>query len=142
MGIEAWRGMKMIRIGDAYIERVKINDPERVIKNVGSELQVVSVECWRAVAFATILTLRAFERGTNHAKTPGGELLLRLAGTLQIKDAIESVGVKRGLNYAVAFGERALERLKKLELEGAPLTDCDDEEAKTFFEKSALVEVL
>jgi len=128
----------------AFIARVLVRNVEEVLPYLGGDVQLVSVGCWRAVAFASILALRAFERGTNHAKTLGGELLLRLAGTLQIKDAIREVGVKPGANYLVVFGEEAGARevLGELGLEELPMEDCPDEIAKTFFEKSALVEVL
>ena len=99
---------------------------------------------WEEVAFAALLAVRSFERGTNHARTLGGELLLRLAGTLQIRDAIAKYGVKNGENYLVVFGprDRAEETLKELKLKELPVSDCDSEKSKEFFEKAALVEVL
>ena len=132
----------MINIGDVYIVRVKVEKPKEIVDYLGADLQMVSVECWKPVAFAAILTERSFGRGTNHAKTLGGEFLLRLAGTLQIREAIASVGLKPGPNYAVAFNEGGLEKLKRLNLEELELLECDEDTAKTFFEKSALVEVL
>lgn len=126
------------------ISKIQVDDVEKLIPYLGGNIQVVRSECWEAVAFATLLAIRAFERGTNHARTLGGELLLRLAGTLQIKDAIELVGVKKGENYLVVFGseEEAKEFLDGLGLKELPLTDCEREKLKTFFEKEALVEVL
>ena len=135
----------MIRITDGiFLLRVLVRNVEEVLPYLGESVQVVNISCWKAVAFASILSLRAFERGANHAKTLGGELLLRLAGTLQIKDAIKSVGVREGPNYLVVFGDesQAREIVEKLGLEELPFDDCSDENAKTFFEKSALVEVL
>jgi len=127
-----------------HISKIQVDDVESVIPYVGEKIQVVQAECWEAVAFAALLALRAFNRGTNHARTLGGELLLRLAGHLQIKEAIERVGVKPGENYLVVFGseEDAQEFLTKLKIRELPLTDCEREKAKTFFEKAALVEVL
>ena len=135
----------MIRVTDGvFITRVLVRNVEAVLPYLGSDVQLVNTNCWRAVAFASILALRAFERKTNHAKTLGGELLLRLAGTLQIKDAIMKVGVKPGENYLVVFGDEADTKrvLEDLGLEELPIDECPDEIAKTFFEKSALVEVL
>ncbi|WP_099212138.1 KEOPS complex subunit Cgi121 [Thermococcus henrietii] len=135
----------MIRVTDGvFITRVLVRNVEAVLPYLGSDVQLVNTNCWRAVAFASILALRAFERKTNHAKTLGGELLLRLAGTLQIKDAIMEVGVKPGENYLVVFGDEADTKrvLEDLGLEELPIDECPDEITKTFFEKSALVEVL
>ncbi|ASA78035.1 KEOPS complex subunit Cgi121 [Thermococcus sp. 5-4] len=127
-----------------HITRVYVEDAEKLIPKLGGDVQIVSAECWEAVAFAALLALRSFERGTNHARTLGGELLIRLAGTLQIKDAIAQNGIKNGENYLVVFGtqERALEVLRELGLNELPLTGCDEEKVKTFFEKAALAEVL
>ena len=135
----------MICVTDGVcIARALVRNVEEVIPYLGGKVQLVNTSCWKAVAFASILALRAFERGTNHAKTPGSEFLLRLAGTLQIKDAIKQVGVKQGENFLVVFGDEdyAKEIMNELGLEELPLDECPDEIAKTFFEKSALVEVL
>jgi len=127
-----------------FITRVLVRNVEEVIPYLGKNVQIVSINCWRAVAFASVLAIRAFERKTNHAKTLGGELLLRLAGTLQIKDAIREVGAKPGENFLVVFGSEndAKRTLEELGLEELPIIECSKESAKTFFEKSALVEVL
>lgn len=127
-----------------HITKVYVKDAEKLIPKLGRDVQIVSAECWEAVAFAALLALRSFERGTNHARTLGGELLIRLAGTLQIKDAIAQNGIKNGENYLVVFGtrERALEVLGEFGLKEFPLTGCDEEKVKTFFEKAALAEVL
>lgn len=135
----------MIRItDDIFISRVIVENVESLIPYLGGTVQLVSIECWRAVAFASLLALRAFERETNHAKTLGGELLLRLAGTLQIKEAIKKVGAKPGENYLVVFGDenKARGMLLKLGLKEIPLHECPVDVTKTFFEKSALIEVL
>ncbi|WP_297513076.1 KEOPS complex subunit Cgi121 [Thermococcus sp.] len=135
----------MIRVTErVFIARVSVRNVEEVIPYLGGNVQMVNTGCWKAVAFASILALRAFERGTNHAKTLGGELLLRLAGTLQIKDAIREVGAKPGENFLVVFGSEddARRVLEELGLEELPIGECPEEIAKTFFEKSALVEVL
>ncbi|AMQ18399.1 KEOPS complex subunit Cgi121 [Thermococcus peptonophilus] len=127
-----------------HITRVDVHNVDDVLGYLGSNVQLVSVECWRAVAFAAVLADRAVKRGTAHAKTLGGELLLRLAGTHQIREAIREVGAKNGLNYLVIFGDRskAEETLRNLGLTEVELKDCSDDELKRFFEKSALVEVL
>ncbi|WP_297063438.1 KEOPS complex subunit Cgi121 [Thermococcus sp.] len=135
----------MIQVTDGvFLSKVSVQNVEKVLPYLGESVQLVNSGCWKVVAFASILALRAFERGTNHAKTLGGELLLRLAGTLQIKEAIKDVGVREGPNYLVVFGDesRAWGIIEKLGLEELPFDDCSDEIAKTFFEKSALVEVL
>ncbi|CAD5244843.1 KEOPS complex subunit Cgi121 [Thermococcus camini] len=127
-----------------HITKVFVKDAGEIIPLIGGDFQIVSAECWEEVAFAALLVLRSFERDTNHARTPGGELLLRLAGTLQIKDAIAKHGVREGENYLVVFGSRNRvgEILAKLNLEELPMTDCGAEKSKRFFEKAALVEVL
>lgn len=132
----------MLKIGDIYVTRVQVDNPEGITDYLGGDLQVVAFDCWRPVAFSAILAKRAFKRKTNHARTLGGEFLLRLTGTLQIREAIELAGVKPGPNYAVAFGRDGLEKLKRLNLRELEPIDCDDETAKRFFEKAALVEVL
>ncbi|MBP1911047.1 KEOPS complex subunit Cgi121 [Thermococcus stetteri] len=127
-----------------HIARIDVHNVDDVIGYLCSSVQLVSVDCWRAVALAAVLAERAIKRGTAHAKTLGGELLLRLAGTHQIKEAIKMVGAKNGPNYLVVFGERskAEEILKSIGLKELELRDCSDNELKRFFEKSALVEVL
>ncbi|NJD98250.1 KEOPS complex subunit Cgi121 [Thermococcus sp. LS1] len=127
-----------------HIAKVHVDNAEELIPKLGGNFQIVNVECWEAAAFAALLALRSFERKTNHARTVGGELLLRLAGTLQIKDAIAQHGIRNGENYLVVFGsrERAESILQELGLKELPMNDCDKEKVKTFFEKAALVEVL
>jgi len=135
----------MIPVTDGvFITRVSVQNVEEIVPYLGADVQLVNIPCWKAVAFASLLAIRAFERGTNHAKTLGGELLLRLAGVLQIRDAIREVGAKPGENYLVVFGgeAKAREILNKLGLKELPLDECPDGIVKTFFEKSALVEVL
>lgn len=135
----------MISIGEnIQIARVEVRNVDKVINHLGSTVQLVSVECWRAVAFAAVLAERSMERKTNHAKTIGGELLLRLAGTHQIKEAIKKIGVKTGYNYLVFFGgrEEAKAFIDKLELREVELKECPDDKLKKLFEKSALVEIL
>lgn len=126
------------------VERVFVKNAKDLIPLIGGDFQIVRGSCEEEVAFAALLSVRSFERGTNHARTLGGELLLRLAGTLQIKDAIREHGVSNGENYLVVFGgrERAEELIKKLGLQRLPPIGCEPEKLKTFFEKSALVEVM
>ncbi|ASJ02325.1 hypothetical protein A3L09_03195 [Thermococcus profundus] len=126
------------------VEAVIVEDPEAVLPLLGGKVQLVRAKCYQEVVHAAILARRAFERKTNHAKTLGGELLLRLAGTLQISDAIKARGVGKGLNYLVVFGtgDEAEEVVKRLGLSSTLPIQCTEEEAKIYFEKSALVEVL
>lgn len=128
------------------LARIQIDDVERAISKIGRQLQVVNADCWEQVAFATILALKSFGRGTNHARTVNGEILLRLAGTLQIADAIKEYGVKAGENFVVAYGEgcekRIEELLEELKTRELPLEECQNENMKSLFEKAALVEVL
>lgn len=134
------RGRKM---KEFEITAVEVEDVEEVIPLIGGNVQIVSAPCYEAVVYAALLTVRAFERGTNHAKTLGGELLLRLSGRLQIKDAIRENGVKVGLNYLVVFGNGHLEsKLQELGLRKAEPVHCDPGELKPLMEKSALVEAL
>jgi KEOPS complex subunit Cgi121 len=127
-----------------HIARILVRNAEDIIPKISGDFQIVQAECWEEAAFAALLALRSFERGTNHARTLGGELLLRLAGTLQIKEAIKERGIKDRENYLVVFGgrERAEALLEELGLEELPEVGCEKEKLKTFFEKAALVEVL
>lgn len=126
-----------------HIARVDVHNVDDILGYLGSNVQLVSVECWRAVAFAAVLAERAV-KGAPPRKNSWGELLLRLAGTHQIREAIKEVGAKNGPNYLVVFGDNseAEEILRSLGLEEIEIKDCSDEEVKRFFEKSALVEVL
>ncbi len=122
---------------------VEVENVDEVIPQIGGNVQIVSAPCFEAVVHAAILAIRAFERGTNHAKTLGGELLLRLSGMLQIREAIKENGVRRGLNYLVLFEEKDPESiLLKLGLEKAKAVHCDPSGLKPLMEKAALVEVL
>ncbi|ASJ07884.1 hypothetical protein A3L11_01060 [Thermococcus siculi] len=126
------------------VAKVLVKNSEEIIPKIRGDFQIVRAECWEEVAFAALLSLRAFERGTNHARTLGGELLLRLSGKLQIKDAIAEWGIRDGENYLVVFGdrERARNLIMELGLEELPVNGCEKEKLKTSFEKAALVEVL
>ncbi len=125
------------------IARIQVDDAGKMVSRIGRGLQIVNAECWKHVVFAVILALRAFERGTNHARTVNGEILLRLAGTLQIAEAIGEYGARPGENFAVAYGDRCEERLMELlNAEELPLGECRDENLKSLFERAALVEVL
>jgi len=131
----------VIRVTDGvYITRVRVRSVDDVLPYLGDRVQLVNTNCWKEVAFAAILALRAFERKTNHAKTLGGEFLLRLAGTLQIREAIERIGARPGENFLVVYGDWSVARELLERLEEIPLGDCGD--VKGSFETSALVEVL
>ncbi|NJE85069.1 KEOPS complex subunit Cgi121 [Thermococcus sp. CX2] len=135
--------MRKIR-DNLYIAKVHVKNADELIPKLGGDFQIVYTECWEAAAFAALLAIRSFERGRNHARTLSGELLLRLAGTLQIKDAIAQHGVRNGENYLIVFGNRSRMEaiIRELGLKELPMDDCDKEKVKTFFEKAALVEVL
>ncbi|ACS34341.1 KEOPS complex subunit Cgi121 [Thermococcus gammatolerans] len=130
-------------MGGFEVIAVKVREAEKIVPKIGGDVQIVSAPCYEAVVHAAVLALRAFQRGTNRAKTLGGELLLRLSGRLQIKDAIKENGIKEGLNYLVIFdgGDPEL-KLKELGLRKANPVHCDPEKLKPLMEKSALVEAL
>jgi KEOPS complex subunit Cgi121 len=123
---------------------VEVKDTRRVIPYLGERLQAVRAPCYEVVAHSALLAKRSFERGTNNAKTLGGELLIRLSGNLQIREAIKKVGLSRGVNYLVLFGtlEELEEIIRNLDLEEVPMEHCNNETAKKHFEISALVEAL
>jgi len=131
-------------IDGIVVGAVKVENPEQLIKSLGRNVQVVRAPCYEAVVHAAVLAKRAFERGTNHAKTLGGEFLLRLTGTLQIREAIKDHGVARGLNYLVVFGgmKEAEAFLEEHGLELEKAGHCSKDVSKSLFEKSALTEVL
>ncbi|WP_048151556.1 KEOPS complex subunit Cgi121 [Palaeococcus ferrophilus] len=131
--------------GEILVTKVTVDKPSKIFEKLGDRVQIVNVPCWKHAVFGTILALKSFERGTNHARTLKGEILLRLAGTLQIKEAIEKVGAREGQNYLVAInltpGEvRAL--MEELDLREVPMEDCNPESLRDYFELSAMVEVL
>ena len=129
---------------NVYIAHVEVDDVSRLIPFLGAEVQLVKAECYEQVAFAAILAVRSFNRGTNHARTLGGELLLRLGGTLQIKEAIKKHGATNGDNYLVVFGDRgkAMKVMKKFGLREKLPSRCEGDILKNLLEKAALVEVL
>ncbi|NPA47799.1 MAG: hypothetical protein GXO14_04040 [Thermococci archaeon] len=122
------------------ILRIYVDDPESIRGLLGPDLQIVSVRCVEEVLHAVQLSIRAFKRGTNHARSLGGEILLRLAGTAQISEAIKKVGLSRGLNYAILLGDVELPP----ELKVVDPERCNENEAelKESFERMALVEVI
>lgn len=136
-------GMKKVT-ENVYISLVEVDDVEKLIPFLGADVQLVRAECYEQVAFAAVLALRSFQRGTNHARTPGGELLLRLAGSLQIKEAIRKHGAANGDNYLVVFGDegKALEVMERFGLREKPMPSCRGDVLKNLLEKAALVEVL
>lgn len=131
--------------GEILITKVTVDEPSKIFEKLGDRVQIVNIPCWEHAVFGTILALKSFERGTNHARTLRGEILLRIAGTLQIKEAIKEVGARRGENYLVAvdMSSDALEALmRELNLREMPMDDCNPEALKKYFELSAMVEVL
>gem|GEM_PF-5869044 len=76
-------------------------------KRTGVDVQFVNpemIEGGMHLLSACFQALRAFERGENRAATPGTEMLLFLAGTRQIRKAIDMVG----LGDSVRSGEKGL----------------------------------
>lgn len=140
--------MKVLNYGTikVAIAKILLEDTADIFELLPDNVQILNVNCWEHVAFSAISALKSFERKTNKAKTVKGEILLRASGTLQIKDAIKTVGAKEGENFIVAFGENAekdlQEVLSKIPAEEVPFNDCDKDEAKKLFEKAALVDVL
>ena len=128
------------------IAKILVGNITRIFEILPNNVQILNVKCWEQVVFATVLALKSFERGTNKAKTIRGEILLRVSGTLQIKDAINLVGAKRGENFIVAFGENAerdlAEVLLKIGAKELQFTNCEKEKVKESFEQVALVDVL
>ncbi|USS41361.1 KEOPS complex subunit Cgi121 [Thermococcus aggregans] len=139
--------MKVLNYGTIKIAvaRILLEDTSNIFEILPDNVQILNLECWEHAVFSTILALRSFERSTNKAKTIKGEILLRASGTLQIKDAIEAVGAKKGENFIVAFGENAEkdlhELLSKIPAKEIPFGDCEKEYVKKLFEKAALVDV-
>ncbi len=118
---------------------VYVDDVELARKLIGHDLQIVRARCIEEVMHAVMLSLRAFGRGTCHAKTVGGEILIRLAGTPQIREAIQKVGLNEGFNYAVLLGRSTLpEGLLETRDEGR----CDEKWLKDSFERMAMVDVI
>lgn len=134
----------MVKIEGVIVKRVMVHDVDEIIPYLGDRFQLVSGECIEEVLFAAVISLRAFERGTNRAKTLGGEILLRLAGTHQIKEAIKLRGAATGPRYLVVFGseEDAEEFIGRFHLEELEPEHCDGERLKPLMEKAALVEAL
>ncbi|RLF81244.1 hypothetical protein DRN32_01380 [Thermococci archaeon] len=140
--------MKVLNYGTIKIAIAKIilEDTSNIFEILPNNVQILNIKCWEQAVFSTILALKSFERKTNKAKTIKGEILLRASGALQIKDAIEDVGAKKGENFILAFGEEAekdlQEVLSKIPAEEIPFEDCEKEEVKELFEKAALIDVL
>ncbi len=128
------------------IAKILVENITQIFEILPNNVQILNVECWEKVVFATVLALKSFERGTNKAKTIRGEILLRVSGNLQIKDAINLVGAKKGENFIVAFGENAekdlAEVLLKIGAKELQLTNCEKEKVKESVEQIALVDVL
>jgi len=68
----------------------KVNDG---VKQIVQVVKCNSILSLRQLILAVYHTIKAFKRGRNIAKKPYLELLLRLSGQKQIKDAINILGV-------------------------------------------------
>jgi len=132
----------MLRFNGFLVERVEIESVDSLIPLLGDKLQATSEECFREVVFAALLSLRSFSRGTNRAKSLGGEFILRIAGSKQISESIKKKGLKVGFNYLVFFGDKKefMNILQKADLKTVELKKCKDAEIKKKFEKSAILE--
>lgn len=126
------------------VKRVMVHDVEGILPYLGGRMQLVSGNCIEEVLFAALLSVRAFERKTNRARTLGGELLLRLAGTHQIREAIKLRGAGTGPCYLVVFGsdEEARRLIRRFGMERLEPEHCDEAKLKSLMEKAALVETL
>jgi len=133
-----------VEIKGVVVKRVMVHDVEKLISRLGERVQLVSGECIEEVVFAALISMRAFERRTNRAKTLGGELLLRLAGTHQIKEAIKFRGAGNGPRYLVVFGSggEAENFVREFGLKELEPEHCDKDTLKPLMEKIAIVEAL
>ncbi len=134
----------VVDIEGIVVKRVMVHDVEKVMPSLGGRFQLVSADCVEEVLFAALMTLRAFERGTNHAKTFGGELLLRLAGTHQIREAIKLRGADNGPRYLVVFAseDETREFMQRFALKELEPEHCEGGKLKPMMERAALVEAL
>ncbi|MFA4701329.1 KEOPS complex subunit Cgi121 [Pyrococcus kukulkanii] len=120
---------------------------ELLINICGENCQIVKADCPEEVTFATLLALKAFIQGRNKARTVKGEILLRLAGVRQIREAINLVGAREGENFIVTFGTEdpcklLAEILSKIGVVEVTLNECDKEIVKKSFERIAMTETL
>ncbi|AAL80647.1 hypothetical protein PFDSM3638_02610 [Pyrococcus furiosus DSM 3638] len=136
------------KVGEICISKVWLTDEQinKLFDRFKGDYQVVNAECADKVIFATIIAIKAVKEGRSIAKTVPGEILVRLSGNRQIKEAIKKVGAKEGENYIVTFGENASALLQKilstLEIKELELERCDLEYAKKAFEDIAIIEAL
>ncbi|AEC52326.1 hypothetical protein PNA2_1411 [Pyrococcus sp. NA2] len=137
------------KVGPICIAKVNINETlvDKLLNICDENCQIIRAECYEEVVFATILAIKAVKEGRNIAKTIKGEILVRLAGVKQIKDALKIVGASGGENFVVVFGvDDPCEKLRQIlsipgvtELE---LTKCPEGKIKKAFERIAMVEAL
>ncbi|WP_048146956.1 KEOPS complex subunit Cgi121 [Pyrococcus abyssi] len=137
------------KFGKLCIAKVKLASEsiERALNLCNDNCQIVSAKCHEEVIFATILAIKAFSSGRNTAKTIKGEILLRLAGVKQIKDAIKIIGARKGENLIIYFGvsdpcSSLKDFISSLGLREEPLKPCDEDEVKRGFERAAIIEAL
>ena len=137
------------KFGKICIARVHLtkDEAELLINICGENCQIVKANCLEEVVFATILALKAFAQGRNKAKTVKGEILLRLAGVRQIREAINLVGAGEGENFIVTFGTEnpcklLTKILSKIGATEVTLNECDREIVKKSFERIAMTETL
>lgn len=118
--------------------------PEKWVFPKGECLQLVRadrVHGKKHLLHCILLTEKAFSEGTNLANKKNMELLLRLAGTDQVKEAVNALAPEKEA-LLVVFGEGSVERYEKalnelnaLEFEGS----FNDEGLKEAMEKAALI---
>lgn len=115
-------------------ERCAQANPEAVV-------QVVDRGCVKNEALVEMLaaqTLRARRDGSLLAKKPEVDLLLRIAGTTQIRDAIEKAGARAGRDCVlVVAGE---DRVRLTGLARLPRAELTEEELMSV-ERASLLDV-
>ncbi|HII61417.1 KEOPS complex subunit Cgi121 [Pyrococcus horikoshii] len=135
------------KFGNICIAKVHLNEDDvgKVLEACDEQCQVMRTKCYEEVVFATILALKSFNSERNTAKTVRGEILLRLAGVKQIKDALKLVGASKGENFIVIFNvdnpcDKLRRLLQSLGIREIELNKCPQEELKKSLEKMAMVE--
>ena len=95
---------------DAELKRLREENPGLLVQLMSMKRRPNR----RAVEMIALQTLRAAKKGSMIATKPEVDLLLRLAGTAQISEAIERVGYRAGgRRFLVAVGNE--EMVKRLE---------------------------
>jgi tRNA threonylcarbamoyladenosine modification (KEOPS) complex Cgi121 subunit len=123
--------------------RLRSQYPKLVIQLVGMKKKLPSVE---AVEMIVAQTIRARDTGALLASKPEVDILLRLAGTNQISEALQRIGYRSGDKrmLVVVGDEKELSRLRKDLADNASYKVRDagsgiDDEGKQMVEVAALL---